>query len=73
MESQQYRTEKISLRTVAGFSGMAAIVASLIVYSQVSDEMSRQLCGVIALLAGVITMRVLMSNPTKTNKTHENH
>lgn len=73
MESQQFRNSKEILRTLAGVCGMAGIVTAVIVYTQVTDEVTRQLCGAVALVSAVITIRQFMYNPLKTTKNHEHN
>lgn len=73
MESQQFRTGKETLRAVAGVCALAGIVAAIIVYTQSADEVTRQLCGAVALVSALITIRLFMSNPVKTTKNHEHN
>ena len=73
MESQQFRTGKETLRTMAGVCGVIFIVAALIVYMQAADEITKQLCGAAALVSALITIRLFMSNPVKTTKNHEHN
>lgn len=73
MEGQKFRTGKESLRTIAGVCGMAGIITAVIVYSKVTDEATRQLCGAAALISAVITIRQFMYNPVKPKKNHEHN
>lgn len=73
MENQQFRTGKESRRNLAGVCGIAGIITALIVYTQVSDEMIRELCGAVALVSALLTIRQFMYNPIKPTNSHEHN
>jgi hypothetical protein len=72
-ESRQTRSGKEIWRNLTGVFGLTGIAAAVIVYTQVSDDSVRQLCGAAALVSALITIRQLMYYPTKTTNNHEHN